>query len=95
MRFRFPVILYLEFADFTSPWTLNSESRVKHLVHRITDQDPGICRYYCAYRSLTVVAAQHLDTASIPVPPNSYWRQLLIVSLDSYVFVNFVPGYDQ
>ena len=28
MRFRFPVILYLEFADLTSPWTLNSESRV-------------------------------------------------------------------
>ena len=56
--------------------SLNSELRVqslvKHLVHRITDQDPGICRYYCAYRSLTVVAAQHLDTASIPVPPNSY-----------------------
>ena len=74
MRFRFPVFLYLRICRFDK--SLNSEFRVqslvKHLVHRITDQDPGICRYYCAYRSLTVVAAQHLDTASIPVPPNSY-----------------------
>ena len=74
MRFRFPVILYLRICRFDK--SLNSEFRVqslvKHLVHRITDQDPEICRYYCAYRSLTVVAAQHLDTASIPVPPNSY-----------------------
>ena len=51
MRFRFPVILYLRICRFDK--SLNSEFRVqslvKHLVHRITDQDPGICRYYCAY----------------------------------------------